>query len=268
MDIINSKTVKKFCEITDLCYNRGWDERNGGNVSVIIDEPEVLGFLQNQSAKRVLPLESDIPELVGKYILVTGTGKYFRKVSKDPEETLGIVRINEDRTADIVWGFADGGRPTSEFSTHLLAHSVRHKADKNHRVVIHSHPVNTIAMTFVHPLDSKSFTLSLWQMITESIVVFPDGVGVLEWMICGNKEIGEASAELLKDRRLVIWAHHGIFGTGSDLDETFGLVETVEKAAEIYMKINKSAITPGIPVDGLKELAKAFNIIPKQGYLD
>ena len=74
-------------------------------------------------------------------------------------------------------------------------------------------------------------------MCTECIVVFPDGVNVLPWMLCGTNEIGEATAEKMRTARLVVWAQHGIYGAGKDLDETFGLIETAEKAAEIYMKI-------------------------------
>ncbi|HBL83761.1 MAG: hypothetical protein A2Y17_08525 [Clostridiales bacterium GWF2_38_85] len=66
----------------------------------------------------------------------------------------------------------------------------------------------------------------------------------------------------------MVWAHHGIFGTGNNFDEAFGLMEAVEIAAEIYMKINKSAITPGITNTQLRELANAFNITPRRGYLD
>lgn len=33
----------------------------------------------------------------------------------------------------------------------------------------------------------------------------------------------------MKEFRLVIWAMHGIYGAGKTLDETFGLIETVEK---------------------------------------
>ena len=37
------------------------------------------------------------------------------------------------------------------------------------------------------------------------------------------------------ENRLVIWALHGIYGAGKNLDEAFGLIETVEKTAQIYM---------------------------------
>lgn len=67
------------------------------------------------------------------------------------------------------------------------------------------------------------------------MVVFPEGVGVLPWMLCGTTEIGVATAKKMKEFRLVVWAMHGIYGAGKTLDETFGLIETVEKAAQIYM---------------------------------
>lgn len=97
-------------------------------------------------------------------------------------------------------------------------------------------------------------------MCTECIVVFPDGVNVLPWMLCGTNEIGEATAEKMKTARLVVWAQHGIYGAGVDLDETFGLIETAEKAAEIYMKIAHLPIKNTIKGEELKVLAEAFKV--------
>ena len=65
--------------------------------------------------------------------------------------------------------------------------------------------------------------------------MFPDGIGVLPWMLCGNNAIGEATAEKMKQYRLVVWGIHGIYGVGKTMDEAFGLIETVEKAAQLYM---------------------------------
>lgn len=64
------------------------------------------------------------------------------------------------------------------------------------------HPTYTLAMNYVHELDEKKFTHTLWEMCTECIVVFPGGVGVLPWMLCGTNSIGEATAEKMKEFRL------------------------------------------------------------------
>ena len=55
-----------------------------------------------------------------------------------------------------------------------------------------------IALTLVLPLDDKVFTRELWESATECPVVFPDGVGVVLWMVPGGREIAVKTAELMK----------------------------------------------------------------------
>ena len=98
--------------------------------------------------------------------------------------------------------------------------------------------------------------------------VFPEGVEVLPWMLCGTNSIGEATAEKMQNARVVLWAMHGIYGAGKDLDETFGLVETVEKAAMIYMKIAHLPKVNTIQDSEMKELAEYFGVDYRKDYLD
>ncbi len=268
-DILTAPFITEMCRLTDNLYRLGWDERNGGNISHIVPESQVAGYLDLMKVVRKLPMSFDGTALVGKILVVTGTGKYFKNVSGAPGINLGVVRVAEDgKCLELLWGFEDGGRPTSELPAHLMTHIERLEADPEHRVVIHTHPTNTIAMTFVHELDQRAFTRTLWQMCTECLVVFPDGVSVLPWMLCGNEEIGRVTAEKMKEFRVVVWAQHGIFGTGRDLDETFGLIETVEKAAEIFIKIMHMPVKQTITDENLRLLARAFGITPRAGYLD
>ncbi len=58
----------------------------------------------------------------------------------------------------------------------------------------------------------------------------------------------------MKDHHAVLWPHHGIFGTGSSIDEAFGLIETIEKAAQIYMLIAKHDIQQRITDQELADL--------------
>ena len=46
-----------------------------------------------------------------------------------------------------------------------------------------------------------------------------------------------ATSELMKKYDVAIWAHHGMFAAGEDFDLTFGLMHTVEKSAEILVKM-------------------------------
>ena len=241
-NVLMAPFVREMCKTASNMYRLGWDERNGGNISYLLKEEEVAEYLDLKKVVRTIPLmgvnevDFDASPLEGKIFIVTGTGKYFKNVESDPETNLGIVRIGKGgKEVELLWGFKDGGRPTSEFPAHMMSHMARLSVDPENRVVMHSHPTNTLAMNFVHELDEKKFTHSLWEMCTECIVVFPEGVGVLPWMLCGTTEIGVATANKMKEFRLVVWAMHGIYGAGKTLDETFGLIETVEKAAQIYM---------------------------------
>lgn len=268
-NILEAPFVEEMKKITANMYRLGWDERNGGNISYMLDEKEVAEYLDLNNIIRTIPTGFEAKELIGKIFIVTGTGKYFKNVEYDPENNLGIIRIAEDgTTAELLWGYADGGKFTSELPAHLMSHISRLSVDPENRVVIHSHPTNTLAMNYVHELDEKKITHTLWEMCTECIVVFPDGVGVLPWMLCGTNEIGEATAEKMKEFRLVIWAMHGIYGAGKNLDEAFGLIETVEKAAQIYMLTSHLPRINTIKDKDMKILAEAFGVEYRKDFLN
>lgn len=264
----DSKIVREISKTASNMYRLGWDERNGGNISILLDISDVVEYDDTSAEIRTLPLGFDAAPLAGKYILVTGTGKYFKNVEDDPENNLGLIRVCPDgKTAQLVWGFADGGRPTSELPAHLMSHIARLESDPENRVVMHTHPTNILAMTYVCELDDNAMTLELWRMCTECVIVFPDGVGVLPWMLCGTNEIGIATAEKMKEFRIVVWGQHGIYGVGRNLDEAFGLIETVEKAAQIYMLTAHLPIKNTITDDALRQLARAFKVIPRPGVI-
>lgn len=260
--------INEVTEILDLLYKHNWDERNGGNLSYILLEEEVKEICDPNKIIRTFHYDFDLENLVGKYFIITGTGKYFKNCLKDPINNLGIMKVLDNHTLGLIWGYQDGGRPTSESPTHLKCHIERLKVDKEHRLVIHCHPTNIICMSHIHDLDSAHWTEDLWKMQTESIVVFPEGIAVLPWILCGGEEIGIATAEKMKEYRSVVWAQHGLFCTGKTLDEVFGLIETIEKAAEIYVKICDKKIYQSITNENLIELAKAFKIDYRKGIID
>ncbi|MCF0131207.1 MAG: rhamnulose-1-phosphate aldolase [Pseudobutyrivibrio sp.] len=268
-DILKAPFIVEMVRTTTNMYNHGWDERNGGNISLRVDESEIKEYVDIDKVIRTIPTGFDAPELAGMYFVVTGTGKYFKNVQYDPEINLGIIKITADgKNAQLLWGYEDGGQFTSELPAHLMSHMARLRIDSENRVVMHCHPANLLAMTYVHDLNEKAFTRTLWQMCTECIVVFPDGVNVLPWMLCGTNEIGKATAKKMETSRLVVWAQHGIYGAGKDLDETFGLIETAEKAAEIYLKIAHLPLVNTITDDNMHQLEERFNVKARDGYLD
>ena len=267
-NILKAHFITEMRAITANMYRQGWDERTGGNISWMLEEDEVYEYLDKDSVIREIPLGFDASALIGRIFIVTGTGKYFKNVDVDPETNLGIVRIAKSGCdAELLWGYKDGGRFTSEFPAHLMSHMARLEIDPANRVVMHTHPTYTIAMNTCCSICEKEFTHKLWQSNTEAIVVFPDGVGVLPCMVCGTNEIGEATAEKMKEHRLVVWTNHGIYGCGRDIDEAFGLIETVEKTAQIYM-LSLGHTVNVIPDEILRGLAKRFDVTPMRGVLE
>ena len=117
--------------------------------------------------------------------------------------------------------------------------------------------------------NSDLFTRKLWEGSTECLVVFPDGVGILPWMVPGTDEIGQATAEAMQKHSLVLWPFHGVFGSGPNLDETFGLIDTAEKSAEVLVKVySMGGMKQTITREELVALGKRFNVQPMQSALD
>lgn len=268
-NIFDAPFLKEMMQTTANMYRLGYDERNGGNISWMLDSEVVGEYLDLNNVIRTIPTSFKADALKGKIFIVTGTGKYFKNVQFDPETNLGIIRIGEDgETAELLWGYKDGGQFTSELPAHLMSHMARLSVNPNNRIIMHCHPDYTLAMTQVHEMDERALTRTLWKQMTESIVVFPEGVGVLPWMVCGTNEIGAATAEKMKEYRLVVWTLHGIYGCGNDMDEAFGLIETVEKAAKMYMLTAHLPIVNTISDENLMGLVKRFNLNYRKEFLD
>lgn len=271
MKVLDAEFVQGFIRTANDGWEQGWHERNGGNLSYRIRLEEVEAVKEDFEPKEWQPIGTSVPKLAKEYFIVTGSGKYFRNVIIKPEDSICIIELDEKgENYRIVWGLVNGGRPTSELPTHLMNHEVKMIATGgNHRVIYHAHPTNIIALTFVLPLEDKVFTRELWEMSTECPVIFPEGVGVVPWMVPGGRDIAVATSELMKKYNLAIWAHHGMFASGEDFDLTFGLMHTAEKSAEILVKMlsmqpnKRQTITP----DNFRDLAKDFNVALPEEFL-
>lgn len=265
--------IKEISEMLYRCWLLGWNEANGGNLSMRIDKDQYPDDIQKYKINnpREIPLDQPEPELAGEIYFVTGTGQYFRNAPTDPERVLGLVEITANGQAyKILWGFKDGGQATSEFPTHLAGHRARLKATKGQeRIILHCHPPEFIALSFLMPLDSCILTEALWTKMPECIVIFPDGVHVIEPLLPGTVKIADRTAKKMQNGRIVSWSHHGIFVSEKTLDSAFGLVETIEKAALIHRKIlscgkEKQKISKSL----LMELIKAFQLNVNQEFFN
>ena len=271
MKVLETKFAQGFVRLCQDGWEQNWHERNGGNLSYRLKPEEVESVREELQPGEWQPIGTQVPRLGGEYFMVTGSGKYFRNVSLAPAENAALIELDgAGENYRIVWGLTDGGRPTSELPSHLMNHEVtKERTGGVHRVIYHAHPTNVVVLTFVLPLEDEVFTRELWEMATECPVVFPEGLGVIGWMVPGGRAIAVATSEKMKQYNAAIWAHHGMFCSGKDFDEAFGLMHTVEKAAEILVKMlaiqgqKRQTITPA----DFRELAQDFHLTLPEKFL-
>lgn len=272
MRVLDTKFAKDFIRMADDGFLQGWHERNGGNLSYRLTQTQVDSIINRLNRyTEWQPIGTSVPGLAGEYFMVTGSGKYFRNIKEDPESSTAIIEIDEKgENYTIRWGLVDGGKPTSELPAHLMNHEVKKRVtDGKHRIIYHAHTPNIIALTFILPLADEVFTRELWEMATECPVVFPDGVGVIGWMVPGGRDIAIETSKMMENYNVAIWAHHGMFCSGSDFDETFGLMHTVEKSAEILVKVLSTGRgkLQTIEPEQFRQLADGFGVSLPERFL-
>ena len=268
--------VRGFARMCQDGWELGYHERNGGNASYRMTDADVVAmksFFYDIPSSWV-SLGVTVPEMAGEHLLVTGSGEFLRNVQSDPVVNTGIVEINWEGNAwRIVWGLKDDGRPTSEIGAHVAAHGVRKQATGGaSRVLYHAHPNALIALTALVPADARTLTRLLWSSVTESVIAFPGGVGMLPWMVPGSMDLANATAKVMRDFEACVWQLHGVFASGNTFDEAFGLVNAIDKAADVYLRARAAqggnANLPFAITDAdLRATAQAYGLPINEGFL-
>ncbi|WP_319592478.1 rhamnulose-1-phosphate aldolase [uncultured Draconibacterium sp.] len=253
--------IREIIKTSHDMHIKGWTEANGGNISLRLREEFVKEVSAFEPQSDWTSLNGSVPGLANDYFLVSGTGRFLRNISLFPEKNVGIIQLDDKgENYRILWGYEGGSRPTSELFAHLMTHEVRKKESKGvEHAVIHTHTPNLIALTYHKEYTTAEISYILWAHHVECAVVFPEGVFLLPWMMAGSYEIGRATADAMKVHRMVIWQHHGIFASGRNLDESFGLIHTAEKSAEIFIKANiLGGVNSKPDLERLQKIAENF----------
>ena len=95
-DIKSAKFFQEFVDTADNMYRLGWDERNGGNISLMVEPEDAEAVIGDSKPIRTIPTGFEAKPLEGKYFLVTGTGKYFILLTAVPmQSSIGAMRTVE-----------------------------------------------------------------------------------------------------------------------------------------------------------------------------
>ncbi len=253
--------IGRIAEVAGYLWEKGWAERNGGNISVN------LTSLMSEEEKALpaivagVPLHDCMDTLGGDVFYVTGTGKRMRYVAKEPFANGSIIRIASDgKSYDII--AEQNVQPTSELPSHLLMHNFLRKEGRNNKVVLHTHPSDLIGMTHCKPfLDSENLTRTLWSMIPECRIVVPRGIGIVPYHAPGSIDLAHDTIRLLARHDVVFWEKHGILAVGEDLIDCFDAIDTLSKSAQIYLNARMTGYEPeGMTDAQLDELVTIFGL--------
>ena len=81
-NILTAPFIQEISEMTANMYRLGWDERNGGNISWLLEDEPLEYYLDLDHVIRTIPINFDASYVAGRIFMVTGTGKYFKNITK------------------------------------------------------------------------------------------------------------------------------------------------------------------------------------------
>lgn len=236
-----NKILKNIAEVGGLIDARGWAEGNAGNISINLTEDitEVLEF------QETVELENDYPELANNYFFITATGSRMRDIAKDPLDNGLVIRLSELGNAYHIIHHYEGGKPTSELPSHLGIHQMCKQRGTAHKLVLHSHATELIALTQSAEFKStEAVNEVLWNMHPESIVFIPQGLGFVPYILPGTEEIAQATIQMFQKHDIVLWEKHGVFAIGDCILKTFDNIDIACKSARIWFMCKSAGFIP------------------------
>ena len=253
--------IDEVAEVAGYLWEKGWAERNGGNISYNITDVVDDNIRALTPISEKFPIGKPVPALSGNYFLVTGTGKRMRYVHSSPMDNASIIRISGDGSYYEIMA-EKPIRPTSELPSHLMIHNHMAEHGRDIKSVIHTHPIELVAMTH-NPamLEKDVLGKILWSMIPETRAFCPKGLGIIPYTCPGTVELAEATVRELDEYDIVMWEKHGAVGIGADLIEPFDMIDTFTKSAKIYMSAMAMGFTPAGMTDAqMDEMKEKFNL--------
>lgn len=251
--------TNEVAEVAGFLWQRGWAERNAGNISVCLKDLPKSDFPAHYQ-RTDIPLPERAADVAGMSFLITAANSRMRDLARKPMENALIIRITEDGTAyNIISHIGPTElRPTSELASHLAIHSLIIRRGTSHRVVMHTHAKELIALTQIKELcDEERLNRLLWGMHPETKLLVPCGVGLVPYFIPGTTALGEATVTALEKHDVALWEKHGVFAIGPSPHETFDLIDILTRSASIYFLCRSAGTEPeGLSDRQIEELGK------------
>ena len=269
--ILNSSSVepllKQMGEVGKRLNEIGATEGAAGNISICVrDTLEVREFFPDM---KVIELPTPAPDLVGATVLATGSGRRLRDIAEAPTTNLAAILIEDGGKTGRMFTAMDCPfkRVTSEFNSHLAVHhdQMRSRPMKSHAIV-HAQPKH---LTFLshNPRyqDEKYLNAHLMRWQPETILNFPEGIGVLPFLLPGSVHLMLETMLCLREHQLVIWSQHGVMTRADEsIVHALDLVEYAETAAHYeVLNLSTGEASGGITPENIRAVAESWNVKQK-----
>lgn len=255
------KEVMKVAEVAGYLWQKGWAERNGGNITINITEFVDDEIRKMPAISEVKEIGMTLPHLKGCYFFCKGTNKRMRDLARWPMDNGSVIRILDDCASYEI--IADNPvLPTSELPSHLDVHNHLIEKGSPYKASLHTHPIELVAMSHIRKFMEKDvLTNLLWSMIPETKAFCPRGLGIIPYEMPSSIELANATIKELDDYDVVMWEKHGVFAIGPDIMEAFDMVDTLVKSAMIYINCKNMGFEPeGMSQQQMTDLTNAFNL--------
>lgn len=256
-----TKSIKDAAEVAGMLWQKGWAERNGGNIVVNITDELSASEKSAPAIAGPFPIGLTLPNIKGLFFYCKGTGKRMRDLARDPMSNGSVIRICPDCASYEI--IADQPvKPTSELPSHLALHDYLTGSGAPYRASLHTHPIELVAMSHSAEFhDSTHLTKVLWSMIPETLAFAPLGLGFVPYAMPSSVELASATLEMAKKYDVVLWEKHGTVAVGTDIMDAFDQTDVLNKAACIYMRSRTMGFIPeGMTDAQMEELKEAFSL--------
>ena len=89
-------TINQIAEVAGYLWQKGWAERNGGNITVNITDCIDTSLKNAAPISPAIAIGKTLPALHGQFFYAKGTGKRMRDLARLPMENGSIIRITDD----------------------------------------------------------------------------------------------------------------------------------------------------------------------------
>lgn len=256
------KEVEQVAEVAGYLWQKGWAERNGGNITINITELVDDDMRAMPPISDTMEIGVTLPHLKGCWFYCKGTNRRMRDLARRPMENGSIIRITDDCAGYEI--IADNPvKPTSELPSHLSVHNYLIANGAGYKASLHTHPIELVAMSHKPDFLKKDvLTKLLWSMIPETKAFCPRGLGIVPYMLPSSVELAEATIAAIADNYdVVMWEKHGVFAVGPDIMEAFDMVDTLSKSAAIYRDACSMGFIPqGMSMAQMAEISEVFHL--------